>query len=82
MIVLFSDRPVKIVPPVGTLIYIGNGTKGEHCFSIDPPNAVLVLDEAETQGIVIMELFKPILFLIFNKNKFLQNYKKTGKFPI
>ena len=82
MIVLFSDRPVKIVTSVSTLIYIDNRITGEDSFVINPPNVVLVLDEAETQGIVIMELFKPILFLIFNKNKFLQNHKKTGKFPI
>lgn len=81
MIVLFSDRPVRIVTSVSTLIYIDNRTTGEDSFAIDPPNAVLVLDEAETQGIVIMELFKPILFLIFSKNKFLQNYVKNRKIP-
>ena len=59
--ILFSDRPDKIVKYTSTLNYMSNWTSGEDSFAVDPPNAVLVVDEQEEkQDIAIVELFKPV----------------------
>lgn len=58
--IFFSDRPDRIVKTISTSNYIGNWTTGEDSFSIDAPNAVLVVDESEKQDNPIIELFNPI----------------------
>ena len=59
--ILFSDRPDRIVTSVSTLDFIGNWSVGPDSFTVDAPNAVLVVDEQEgKQDIVIIELFDPI----------------------
>ena len=58
--ILFSDRPDRIVTSVSTLDFIGNWSRGEDSFSVDAPNAVLVVDESENQDIAIVELFNPV----------------------
>ncbi|HYZ60628.1 MAG TPA: hypothetical protein VE544_13300 [Nitrososphaeraceae archaeon] len=59
--ILFSDRPNRIVTSQSTSDFIGNWSLGEVSFAVDPPNAVLVLDEEEgrQQHITIIELFNP-----------------------
>ena len=60
--ILFSDRPDRIVKSISTLDFIGNWSTGEDNFAVDPPNAVLVVDEQEgKQDVAIVELFAPIL---------------------
>ena len=60
--ILFSDRPDRIVMSISTLDFIGNWSIGEDSFEIDPPNAVLIVDEIEgqQQDVAIVELFIPI----------------------
>ena len=60
--ILFSDRPDRIVTFVSTFDYMRNWSVGEDNFAIDPPNAVLVVDEQyrQQQDITIIELFTPI----------------------
>ena len=60
--ILFSDRPDRIVMSISTLDFIGNWSIGEDSFAIDPPNAVLIVDEIEgqQQDVAIVELFTPI----------------------
>ncbi|MGD1836512.1 MAG: hypothetical protein ACPKPY_00455 [Nitrososphaeraceae archaeon] len=57
--ILFSDKPNRIVKSVSTLDFIENWTIGENNFAIDPPTAVLVVDEQE-QDVAIVELFNPV----------------------
>ncbi|MFB5600759.1 MAG: hypothetical protein ACE5SW_11105 [Nitrososphaeraceae archaeon] len=57
--ILFSDRPDRIVKTENTSNYIGNWTTGEDSFTIDAPNAVLVVDNEE-QDTAIVELFNPV----------------------
>ena len=40
----FSDRPDRIVTASNTTDFIGNWSAGANNFAVDPPNAVLVLD--------------------------------------
>ena len=59
--ILFSDRPDRIVTSINTADYIGNWSKGEDSFSVDAPNAVLIVDEQEEkQDVAIVELFNPV----------------------
>ena len=60
--ILFSDRPDRIVMSESTSDFIGNWSVGQDSFAVDPPNAVLVVDEQEgqQQDDVIVELFTPI----------------------
>ena len=58
---LFSDRPDRIVTSGSTSDFIGNWSTGEDSFTVDPPNAILVVDGQEgKQDIIIVELFDPI----------------------
>jgi hypothetical protein len=64
--ILFSDRPDRIVTSQSTSDFIGNWSVGEGAeedsFSVDAPNAVLVLDEEggrQQQEIAIITLFNP-----------------------
>ena len=59
--ILFSDRPDRIVMSVSTSNFIGNWSTGVNNLAVDPPNAVLVVDDkGEQQDVVIIELFNPI----------------------
>ena len=46
---LFSDRPDRIVGSANTTDFIGNWSWGPNNFTVDPPNAVLILDD-EIEG--------------------------------
>ena len=70
--ILFSDRPDRIVTSVSTSVFIGNWSVGEDSFVVDPPNAILVVDEMEKQDGVIVELFNPVY----------HSQKKTLKYDI
>ena len=59
--ILFSDRPDRIVTSVSTSDFIGKWSTGTDSFAVDPPNAVIVVDEQEgEQDVAIVELFSPI----------------------
>ena len=60
--ILFSDRPDRIVKSVSTSDFIGNWSLGEDSFAVNPPNAVLVVDEqdGQQQDVAIVELFSPV----------------------
>ncbi|MGD1837743.1 MAG: hypothetical protein ACPKPY_06765 [Nitrososphaeraceae archaeon] len=71
-IILFSDRPDRIVMSTSTSNYIGNWTTGEDSFAVNPPNAVLIVDEREgQQDTIIVELFNPI----YDSDKKALNYE-------
>ena len=58
--ILFSDRPDRIVSTTNTTDFIGNWSTGTNSFAIDPPNAVLVLDdEQQKQELAVIELYNP-----------------------
>jgi hypothetical protein len=59
--ILFSDRPDRIVTSQSTSDFVGNWSHGEDSFAVDPPNAVLVLDDEveQKQDFTIIELFNP-----------------------
>jgi len=58
--ILLSDRPDRIVTSGSTFDFIDNWSTGPNSFALDPPNAVLIVDEQEGQDIVIVDLFNPI----------------------
>ena len=58
--ILFSDRPDRIVTSVTTDNFIGNWSVGSDSFTVDPPNAVLVIDDVEGQNDIILELVNPL----------------------
>jgi hypothetical protein len=58
--ILFSDRPDRIVTSVTTDNFIGNWSVGSDSFTVDPPNAVLVIDDVEGQNDIIIELVNPL----------------------
>lgn len=60
--ILLSDRPNRIVTTVSTADFIGNWSIGMDNFTINPPNAVLIVDDDtnKKQDIVILELFNPV----------------------
>jgi hypothetical protein len=59
--IVFSDRPDRIVVSANTTDFIGNWSIGENNFAVDPPNAVLILDDEvqQRQGSAVIELFNP-----------------------
>jgi hypothetical protein len=59
--ILFSDRPDRIVGSANTTDFIGNWSIGTNNFAVDPPNAVLILDDEveQRQDLAIIELFNP-----------------------
>lgn len=58
-IVLFSDRPERIVDTQSIQEFIGNWTEGEDSFKIDPPNAALTFLEDDNQKLdtLVVELY-------------------------
>ena len=58
--ILFAERPDRIVASITTSDFIGNWSIGKDNFVVDPPNAILVINEIEKQqDIVILGLFNP-----------------------
>jgi hypothetical protein len=57
--VMFSDRPDRIVAATNTTDFIGNWSTGPDSFAIDPPNAVIVLDDEVQRHLAVIELFNP-----------------------
>ena len=59
--ILFSDRPDRIVASANTTDFIGNWSIGTNNFAVDPPNAVLILDDEveQRQDLGVIELFNP-----------------------
>lgn len=60
-VILFSERPNRIVLTESLDDFIGNWTIGQDSFQYDPPNAALILqtDNDSEQGIFEIELFNP-----------------------
>ena len=71
--ILFSDRSDRIVTSLSTADFIGNWTIGVDNYAVDPPNAVLVVDEQEGQDTSIVELFNPV----YDSNKKILKYDIT-----
>jgi hypothetical protein len=57
--ILFSDRPDRIVAAINTTNFIGNWSTGPDSFAIDPPNAVIILDDEVQRHLAVIELFNP-----------------------
>jgi hypothetical protein len=59
--IMFSDRPDRIVTSVNTTNFIGNWSIGTNNFAVDPPNAVLILDDEveQREELAVIELFNP-----------------------
>jgi hypothetical protein len=57
-LILFSDRPDRVVVTQSNQDFIGNWTSGQESFRLDPPNAVLVVDDQKEDTIEI-ELYNP-----------------------
>ena len=57
-LILFSDRPVRVVVTQSNQEFVGNWTSGQESFRLDPPNAVLVIDDQKEDTIEI-ELYNP-----------------------
>jgi hypothetical protein len=57
--IMFSDRPDRIVAATNTTDFIGNWSTGPDSFAIDPPNAVIILDDEVQRHIAVIELFNP-----------------------
>lgn len=59
--ILFSERPERIVTAVNTSDFIGNWTVGRNSFVVDAPNALVVLDNKHgKQDMGVIELFNPV----------------------
>lgn len=57
----FSDRPDRKVDQITTARYVHLWTKGQDSFAADPPNAALVMNEADgSEAIVVVELLNPV----------------------
>ena len=56
---MFSDRPDRIVAVTNTTDFIDNWSTGPDSFAIDPPNAVIVLDDEVQRHLAVIELFNP-----------------------
>lgn len=58
-VILFSDRPDRIVDTQSIQEFIGNWTQGEDSFEIDPPNAALTFLEDDNQKIdtLVIDLY-------------------------
>jgi len=72
--ILFSDRPDRIVKSISTYDFIGNWSVGQNSFSVDIPNAVLIVDELDKQDNTIVELFNPV----YDANKKTLKYDVTA----
>ena len=58
--IMFSDRPDRIVGSANTTDFIGHWNMGSNSFAVDPPNAVLVLDdEDQREESAVIELYNP-----------------------
>jgi hypothetical protein len=58
--ILFSDRPDRIVGSANTTDFIGNWSIGANNFAVDPPNAVLILDDVkQREEVAVIELYNP-----------------------
>ncbi|HEX5977457.1 MAG TPA: hypothetical protein VFY68_09280 [Nitrososphaeraceae archaeon] len=59
--ILFSDRPDRIVGSANTTDFISNWSIGENNFAVDPPSAVLIIDDEveQRQDLGVIELFDP-----------------------
>ncbi|MGD1838501.1 MAG: hypothetical protein ACPKPY_10655 [Nitrososphaeraceae archaeon] len=72
--ILFSDRPDRIITSASTSDFIGNWTTGEDSFTVDAPNAVLVVDKQDgVQNVAIVELFNPV----YDSEKKILKYEVT-----
>lgn len=72
--ILFSDRPDRIVKSVSTENFVDTWNIGADSFTLDPPNAVLIVDELEEQqDIAILELFNPV----YDEDKKILSYEIT-----
>lgn len=58
--IMFSDRPDRIVAATNTTDFIGNWSIGPDSFAIDPPNAVVILDDEVQRHLAVIELFNPV----------------------
>ena len=59
--IMFSDRPDRIVASESTVDFIGNWSMGPNSFNVDPPNAVLILDdEKQKEELAVIELYNPV----------------------
>ena len=59
--ILFAERPDRLVASITTSDFIENWSIGKDNFVVDPPNAILVINEKEKQqDIVILGLFNPV----------------------
>ena len=57
---MFSDRPNRIVVTETTRDFVGNWTRGEDSFQVDPPNAALVvLTDDQEDDVFEIVLFNP-----------------------
>jgi len=69
--ILFSDRPNRIVGSENTTDFIGNWSMGANSFAVDPPNAVLVLDDEEQrEELAVIELYNPVYDPVANTLKY------------
>lgn len=61
-IILFSDRPERIVESVSTSDFVGNWFTGPNSFASDAPNDALIVENAETTQVetAIIESFAPM----------------------
>ena len=69
--ILFSERPNRIIVTQSTQDFIGNWSIGADSFGVDPPNAVLVVDEKQEQDSITIELFNPV----YDADKKILNYE-------
>lgn len=59
--ILFSERPERIVTVANTSDFIGNWTLGRNNFVVDAPNALVVLRYKHgKQDTGMIELFNPV----------------------
>jgi hypothetical protein len=84
--ILFSDRPDRIVASANTSDFIGHWSMGPDSFAVDPPNAVLVVDDEEqSQELAIIELYNPEYDPVANTLKYditVENVTATTTTPI
>jgi hypothetical protein len=64
-IILFSDRPNRIVQTQTVDNFIGNWTRSQDSFRLNPPNGALVMLNNNKEDVFEIELFNPI----YDKNQ-------------
>jgi hypothetical protein len=64
-IVLFSERPNRIVQTQTVDNFIGNWTRSQDSFRLNPPNGALVMLNNNKEDVFEIELFNPI----YDKNQ-------------